>query len=78
VAAVAVAVAVAALVEPVVLVVPVAQAVVAVVAGQSLQALAVVLPRLEPPAQSRLPGALRQAEAQTEAVALQPWAPLSV
>jgi hypothetical protein len=55
--------------------VPVAQA---VVAGQSLQALAVVLPRLEPPAQSRLPGALRQAEAQTEAVALQPWAPLSV
>jgi hypothetical protein len=56
-------------------VVPVAQA---VVAGQSLQALAVVLPRLEPPAQSRLPGALRQAEAQTEAVALQPWAPLSV
>jgi hypothetical protein len=56
-------------------VVPVAQA---VVAGQSLQALAVVLPRLEPPAQSRLPGALRQAEAQTVAVALQPWAPLSV
>ena len=55
--------------------VPVAQA---VVAGQSLQALAVVLPRIEPPAQSRLPGALRQAEAQTEAVALQPWAPLSV
>jgi hypothetical protein len=55
--------------------VPVAQA---VVAGQSLQASAVVLPRLEPPAQSRLPGALRQAEAQTEAVALQPWAPLSV
>jgi hypothetical protein len=55
--------------------VPVAQAVVAV---QSQQASAVVLPRLEPPAQSRLPGALRQAEAQTEAVALQPWAPLSV
>ena len=55
--------------------VPVAQA---VVAGQSLQASAVVLPRLEPPAQSRLPGALRQAEAQTEAVALQPWAPLVV
>jgi hypothetical protein len=55
--------------------VPVAQA---VVAGQSLQASAVVLPRLEPPAQSRLPGVLRQAEAQTEAVALQPWAPLSV
>jgi hypothetical protein len=55
--------------------VPVAQA---VVAGQSLQASAVVLPRLEPPAQSRLPGALRQAEAQTVAVALQPWAPLSV
>jgi hypothetical protein len=55
--------------------VPVAQA---VVAGQSLQALAVVLPRIEPPAQSRLPGVLRQAEAQTEAVALQPWAPLSV
>jgi hypothetical protein len=74
VAAVA-AVAVAALVEPVVLVVPVAQA---VVAGQSLQASVVVLPRLEPPAQSRLPGALRQAEAQTEAVALRPWAPLSV
>jgi hypothetical protein len=63
------------LVEQVEQVVPVAQA---VVAGQSLQALAVVLPRLEPPAQSRLPGALRQAEAQTEAVALQPWAPLSV
>ena len=59
-------------------VVPAAQAAQAVVAGQSLQALAVVLPRLEPPAQSRLPGALRQAEAQTEAVALQPWAPLSV
>ena len=59
-------------------VVPVEQAEQAVVAGQSLQALAVVLPRLEPPAQSRLPGALRQAEAQTEAVALQPWAPLSV
>jgi len=50
----------------------------AVVAGQSLQALAVVLPRLEPPAQSRLPGALRQAEAQTEAVALRPWVPLVV
>ena len=62
-------------VEPVVLVVPVAQA---AVAGQSLQASAVVLPRLEPPAQSRLPGALRQVAAQTEAVALQPWAPLSV
>ena len=56
-------------------VVPVAQA---VVAGQSLQASVVVLPRIEPPAQSRLPGALRQAEAQTEAVALQPWAPLVV
>ena len=53
-------------------VVPVEQAEQAVVAGQSLQALAVVLPRLEPPAQSRLPGALRQAEAQTVAVALQP------
>ena len=50
----------------------------AAVAGQSLQASAVVLPRLEPPAQSRLPGALRQAEAQTEAVALRPWAPLVV
>jgi hypothetical protein len=74
VAAVA-AVAVAALVEPVVLGVPVVQA---VAAGQSLQALAVVLPRIEPPVQSRLPGALRQAEAQTEAVALRPWAPLSV
>jgi hypothetical protein len=58
-------------------VVPAAQAAQAVVAGQSLQALAVVLPRLEPPAQSRLPGVLRQAEAQTVAVALQPWAPLS-
>ena len=67
-----VAVAAAVLVEQAV---PVAQA---VVAGQSLQALAVVLPRLEPPAQSRLPGALRQAEAQTEAVALRPWAPLAV
>jgi hypothetical protein len=63
---------------PVVPVVPVEQAEQAVVAGQSLQALAVVLPRIEPPAQSRLPGVLRQAEAQTEAVALQPWAPLSV
>ena len=59
----------------VVLGVPVVQA---VAAGQSLQASVVVLPRLEPPAQSRLPGALRQAEAQTVAVALQPWAPLSV
>ena len=59
-------------------VVPAAQAAQAVVAGQSLQALAVVLPRLEPPAQSRLPGVLRQAEAQTEAVALQPCAPLVV
>ena len=49
-----------------------------VVAGQSLQALAVVLPRIEPPVQSRLPGVLRQAEAQTEAVALRPWAPLAV
>jgi hypothetical protein len=58
--------------------VPVVPAAQAVVAGQSLQALAVVLPRIEPPAQSRLPGALRQAEAQTVAVALQPWAPLSV
>ncbi|WP_396440997.1 hypothetical protein, partial [Limnohabitans sp.] len=56
----------------VVLGVPVVQAAQAVVAGQSLQALAVVLPRIEPPVQSRLPGALRQAEAQTEAVALQP------
>jgi hypothetical protein len=74
VAVVAVAVA-AVLVEQVEQVVPVAQA---VVAGQSLQALAVVLPRLEPPVPSRLPGALRQAEAQTEAVALRPWAPLSV
>ena len=69
------AVAVAALVEPVVLVVPVAQA---VVAEQSLQALAVVLPRIEPPVQSRLPGVLRQVAAQTEAVALRPWAPLVV
>ena len=69
---VAVAAVAAVLVEPVA---PVEQA---AVAGQSLQALAVVLPRLEPPAQSRLPGVLRQAEAQTEAVALQPWAPLSV
>jgi hypothetical protein len=60
------------------LVVPVEQAEQAVVAGQSLQALAVVLPRIEPPAQSRLPGALRQAEAQTEAVALRPWVPLVV
>jgi hypothetical protein len=63
------------LVEQVEQVAPVVQA---AVAGQSLQALAVVLPRIEPPVQSRLPGALRQAEAQTEAVALQPWAPLSV
>jgi hypothetical protein len=63
------------LVEQVEQVAPVVQA---AVAGQSLQASAVVLPRLEPPAQSRLPGALRQAEAQTVAVALQPWAPLSV
>ena len=63
------------LVEQVEQVAPVVQA---AVAGQSLQALAVVLPRIEPPAQSRLPGVLRQAEAQTEAVALQPWAPLSV
>ena len=70
VVAVVVAVAVA-----VVLGVPVVQA---VAAGQSLQALAVVLPRIEPPVQSRLPGALRQVAAQTEAVALQPWAPLSV
>ena len=62
----------------VVLGVPVEQAAQAVVAGQSLQASVVVLPRIEPPAQSRLPGALRQAEAQTEVVALQPWAPLSV
>jgi hypothetical protein len=62
----------------VVLGVQVEQAAQAVVAGQSLQASVVVLPRLEPPAQSRLPGALRQAEAQTEAVALRPWAPLSV
>ena len=60
---------------PVVQVVQVEQA---AVAGQSLQALAVVLPRIEPPVQSRLPGALRQAEAQTEAVALRPWAPLVV
>ena len=58
--------------------VPVEQAAQAVVAGQSLQASVVVLPRIEPPAQSRLPGALRQAEAQTEAVALRPWAPLVV
>jgi hypothetical protein len=77
VAAVA-AVAVAALVEPVVLVVLVVPVAQAVVAGQSLQALAVVLPRLEPPVPSRWPGVLRQAEAQTEAVALRPWAPLSV
>ena len=60
---------------PVALEVPQEQA---MVAGQSLQASAVVLPRIEPPAQSRLPGALRQVAAQTEAVALQPWAPLSV
>ena len=51
---------------------------VVVVAGQSLQALAVVLPRIEPPVQSRLPEALRQVAAQTEAVALRPWAPLVV
>jgi hypothetical protein len=63
------------LVEQVEQVAPVVQA---AVAGQSLQALAVVLPRIEPPAQSRLPGALRQAEAQTEAVALRPWVPLVV
>jgi hypothetical protein len=63
------------LVEQVEQVAPVVQA---AVAGQSLQALAVVLPRIEPPVQSRLPGALRQAEAQTEAVALRPWAPLVV
>ena len=50
----------------------------AVVAGQSLQALAVVLPRIEPPVPSRWPGALRQVAAQTEAVALRPWAPLVV
>ena len=60
---------------PVALEVPQEQA---VVAGQSLQALAVVLPLIEPPVQSRLPGALRRAEAQTEAVALRPWAPLVV
>jgi hypothetical protein len=58
-------------------VVQVEQAVV-VVAGQSLQALAVVLPRIEPPVPSRWPGALRQVAAQTEAVALRPWAPLVV
>ena len=51
---------------------------VVVVAGQSLQALAVVLPRIEPPVPSRWPGALRQVAAQTEAVALRPWAPLVV
>ena len=62
-------------VEPVEPVEPVVQA---VAAGQSLQALAVVLPRIEPPVQSRLPGALRQVAAQTEAVALRPWAPLVV
>ena len=58
-------------------VVQVEQAVV-VVAGQSLQALAVVLPRIEPPVPSRWPGALRQVAEQTEAVALRPWAPLVV
>ena len=62
----------------VVAVVQVVQVVQAVVAGQSLQALAVVLPRIEPPVQSRWPGALRQVAAQTEAVALRPWAPLVV
>ena len=65
-------------VVPVVQVVQVVQAAQAVVAGQSLQALAVVLPRIEPPAQSRLPGALRQVAEQTEAVALRPWALLVV
>ena len=64
-----------AVVAVVVLGVPVEQA---AVAGQSLQALAVVLPRIEPPVQSRLPEALRQVAAQTEAVALRPWAPLVV
>ena len=75
-AAVAVAVAVV-LGVPVEQVEQVEQAVV-VVAGQSLQALAVVLPRIEPPVPSRWPGALRQVAAQTEAVALRPWAPLVV
>ena len=65
-------------VVPVVQVVQVVQAAQAVVAGQSLQALAVVLPRIEPPVPSRWPGALRQVAAQTEAVALRPWAPLVV
>ena len=65
-------------VVPVVQVVQVVQAAQAVVAGQSLQALAVVLPRIEPPVQSRWPGVLRQAAAQTEAVALRPWVPLVV
>ena len=75
VAVVVVAVVVVAVAVAVVLGVPVVQA---VAAGQSLQALAVVLPRIEPPVPSRWPGALRQVAAQTEAVALRPWVPLVV